>query len=78
MPRLVRITHNGPIKIEPQAKPVWICACGLSQTYPICDGTHKTCPQVEQDPKMLYVYDASRKHVVETRPDVGVAPDIMP
>lgn len=69
MPRLVRMTHNGPIKIEPQTKPVWVCACGLSKTFPICDGTHKGCPAAETDPSKLYVYDATRTKIIETRPD---------
>lgn len=70
MPRLVRHTLTGPIKIEPQPKPIWVCGCGLSQTFPICDGAHKTaCPQERAD--TLYVYDQDRKAVVETRPDLG-------
>lgn len=69
MPRLVRIAHNGPIKIEPSEKPIWVCACGLSRTYPICDGAHKACRQTEPDPAALYVYDADRRVIVETRQD---------
>lgn len=71
MPRLVRITHTGPIKIEPQTKAIFVCACGLSRTYPICDGTHKACREVETDPTVLYVYDNDRRSVIETRPDTG-------
>ena len=69
MPRLIRITHTGPIKIEPSLKPIWVCACALSRTYPICDGTHKACAQTEPDPGALYVYDADRRVIVETRAD---------
>lgn len=78
MPRLVRMTLNGPIKIEPREKPVWVCGCGLSQTFPICDGAHKGCPDREKDPSALYVYDAERKRVVEQRVDSGAAPVPMP
>ena len=69
MPRLVRFTHTGPIKIEPSDKPIWVCACGLSRTFPICDGTHKGCRQTETDPAAMYVYDADRRTIIETRPD---------
>lgn len=74
MPRLVRMHLNGPIKIEPQLKPIWVCGCGLSKTFPICDGTHKGCAASEPDPKTLYVYDAQRNTIVETRPDEPATP----
>jgi CDGSH-type Zn-finger protein len=70
MPRLVRMHLNGPIKIEPRDKPVFVCGCGLSRTFPICDGTHKACRATETDPKALYVYDPDRRTIVETREDV--------
>ena len=41
MPRLVKFEATGPIKIEPQEKPVFICACELTKKFPFCDGTHK-------------------------------------
>ena len=67
MPRLVRFTHKKPIKIEPQDKPVWVCACGLSKTFPICDGTHKGCVAAEQDDR-LYTYGPDGA-VVDERPE---------
>jgi len=75
MPRLIRFDATGPIKIEPaqfprddqgNLKPIFICACGLSQRLPFCDGTHKACRTTEAEGK-LYVYDAERKNVVEER-----------
>lgn len=78
MPRLVRLSASGPIKIEPaqfprdeqgNLKPMWICACGLSQNLPFCDGAHKACRAAEQE-GTLSVYDSTRTRIVETRPDV--------
>jgi len=81
MPRLVRMHLNGPIKIEPSDKPVWVCGCGLSRTFPICDKAHKACREREPDPSMLYVYDSDRREIVEVRSDVPPpepAPVILP
>lgn len=70
MPRLVRLTQTSPMKIEPgHEKPVWVCTCGLSRTFPICDGSHKAARVAETDPGALYVYNADRTTIVETRRD---------
>lgn len=78
MPRLVRFTGTGSIKIGPTDKPISICACGLSRTFPICDGAHKQARLVETDPSALYVYDADRRVIVETRVDVPPPPEPAP
>lgn len=67
MPRLVRHDQTGPIRIDPQEKPIFICGCGLTQNFPFCDGAHKACKSEEEG--VLYIYDAERKRVVEQRPD---------
>lgn len=66
MARLVRHEAKGPIKIEPQEKAVWVCACGLSRTFPICDKAHKAC--VDEPADELCVYDPESLTVVERRP----------
>lgn len=69
MPRIVKLNATGPVKIEPgHEKPVWVCACGLSQTFPICDGSHKACKATEPDPAATYIYDDSRRTIVGVRP----------
>ena len=71
MARLVRMTATGPYRIEPQDlprdKPLFICGCGLSQTMPLCDGSHKGCRAEAEG--TLYVYDAARRAVIESRPE---------
>lgn len=71
MARLVRHTATGPYRIEPQDfpkdKPIFICACGLSQNLPYCDGTHKGCrAEIEGT---LYEYEPDGKTVRTTRPE---------
>ena len=66
MPRLIRHEAVGPVELKPQEKSAWICACGLSQDMPLCDGSHKLCRKNEGDGK-LYVYDKERKNVIEVR-----------
>ncbi len=65
MPRLVRFEATGPIRIDPQDKPVFICGCGLTRNFPFCDGTHKACK--DEDPAKIYRYDPERAEVIEER-----------
>ena len=75
MARTVRHEAVGPVKIDPATWPrdelgnlknIWVCACGLSGTFPLCDGTHKTTCKHEEA-GFEYVYDPVTKAVVEKR-----------
>lgn len=66
MPRLIRHDATGPIELKPQENSAWVCACGLSQTLPLCDGSHKICRKTEEEGK-VYVYDKDRRNVVEIK-----------
>ena len=65
MPRLVRPDADGPYKIEPQEKAVWVCGCGPSQKLPFCDGAHKAC--ASEPGGKIVVYDDDRKSIIEER-----------
>ncbi len=67
MARLIRHDATEPYRVDPQDKPVFICACGLSQNLPFCDGSHKTARQ--EPAGKLCIYNAQRTVVVETRED---------
>lgn len=66
MPRLVRLDATGPVRIDPQDKPVFICQCGLSQNLPYCDGGHKATKDEPAD--SLCVYDSQRRTVIAREP----------
>jgi CDGSH-type Zn-finger protein len=76
MARLIRLDATGPVKIDPASIPagkmIFVCACGLSKTFPLCDGTHKAKCAAEQ-PGMLYTYDPVSKEVTDCRPDAPAA-----
>ncbi|MCE9618721.1 MAG: CDGSH iron-sulfur domain-containing protein [Planctomycetes bacterium] len=61
MARKVRMTATGPIKIEPQDKPIFICACGLTKNPPFCDASHKKCR--DEPEGKCFVYDAEHQRV---------------
>ena len=66
MPRMVYHDALGPHEVKPADESVWICQCGLSQTHPICDGSHKQAIRREKANK-LYIYDKARQNVVEVK-----------
>ncbi|MFO0831310.1 MAG: CDGSH iron-sulfur domain-containing protein [Phycisphaerales bacterium] len=88
MPRDVRFTATGSIKIDPSLRPgdqppapnvipwprhengdlkvVSVCACGISATFPFCDGAHKQCKS--EDPACVYRYDPVTRAVVSKEP----------
>ena len=67
MGRMVYFESDGPQEIKPQEKSAWVCACGLSQNLPMCDGSHKAARQ--EEPGKCYTYDKERKNIVETKDD---------
>lgn len=62
MARLIRHDATGPIEVKPQAQSAWICACGLTQNLPFCDGSHKKSKS--EKPGEVPVYDNARQNVV--------------
>lgn len=55
MARLIRHEATSPHEIKPSDKSTWVCMCGLSKNYPLCDGSHKAARTQEQ-PGKTYKY----------------------
>ncbi len=55
MARLIRHDATGPHEIKASDKSAWICMCGLSKNYPLCDGSHKAA-RAQELPGKLYQY----------------------
>lgn len=56
MARIIQHTATGPLEIKPSDQSSWVCMCGLSRNYPLCDGSHKVARQQEQ-PGKVYCYE---------------------
>jgi CDGSH-type Zn-finger protein len=67
MARLIRCDATGPIEVKPQTGSLWICACGLSQSWPYCDGCHKKT--AAEPAGKLHIYDKMRLTVRRTITD---------
>ena len=59
MARIVKRTRSGPYQVTIGGEAKYICGCGLSDTQPWCNGTHKIARQ--EEPDKLYWYDTERK-----------------
>ena len=65
MARIIRLSATGPIKVEPQDKAIFICACGLTKNAPFCDGSHKKSRDEPEGKCFVYNPDLERTEVAE-------------
>jgi CDGSH-type Zn-finger protein len=70
MARIVKLDQTRPYRIPPEqfpkdGKSIWICACGLTKTWPFCDKSHVACDTEEPGKAYEYAADGSRREVAE-------------
>jgi len=49
------------MKLEPQEKPTFVCTCGLSKKFPLCDGSHKKCHDETEGATFIYDDQGQRR-----------------
>lgn len=68
MTRLVELDATGPRKLTPsdiddEKGDIAVCQCGLSDSFPFCDGTHRQT--TDEDEETTYVYEDGERTAVD-------------
>lgn len=62
MARIVKLEAKGPTELKTEGDSKWVCACGLTDNGPLCDGSHKHT-RTEEEGK-IYKYDGQDREEI--------------
>ena len=70
MARIVKRHRDHPYEVKASAESQWICACGLSQNLPFCDGSHKLAKGEAVGKLYWYDEDGKRNEGKDSYPEI--------
>lgn len=69
MARIILLDAQSSVQMKINDQVVKLCACGLSKTFPICDGAHKITRDEEMGKLYEYLPDGTRREVTVQNQD---------
>ncbi|MEQ9411302.1 MAG: hypothetical protein RIK87_26550, partial [Fuerstiella sp.] len=64
MARAVVFNETSPVQVSLSQRPIWICRCGLTNSFPQCDGSHDVARR--ECPGVIYRYRNATLNVAST------------
>jgi CDGSH-type Zn-finger protein len=64
MARIVKRTEHGPVQVDTNGNPIFVCRCGLSKNpQGLCDGSHKKTLDEAEGKTFVYGENGERVEI---------------